>query len=450
MTVAEDLDPSGWKPTASVMAAEEAVIGSVIQSRAAAETAAEFVQAHHFFRPAHQLVFEAVTTMVGDGHDVNPVAVLAELTRTGELMRVGGAPELFRLMERSFFGSLSWCAQVVQKDHTRRALHEFGTMVKQVTGSPDFDGDQQIDHIRKQLESAAAPVVGDAPPTAGEVLFETLDLLEKPLSIADYVPPPYQDLEMLLGGFRPGHLVILGARPAMGKTLVALDMARGAAVRLRLPTLLFSLEMSRTEIMQRLIAAEASVEQNRMNTRTLNDDDWAKITKIRDRVAEAPLVIDDSPSCTVARIRARLRGMIRSHGSCRLVVIDYLGLLEVGKAENRERAIADTTRALKLLAKEFEVPIILLVQLNRMAEHRSDRKPQTSDLRESGAIENDADVVILLYREDAYDKESPRAGELDLIVSKNRHGPMATITVAFQGRYARAVDLAPSGMGMGR
>lgn len=437
----EQADSSGWAPTPAVIAAEEAVIGSIIQSRAAAETATETLRSEHFFRPSHQLVFETVAGLVESGKDVNAVAVLGELTTAGTINRVGGGVALANLMERSFHGSLGYCIKVVREDYTRRAIHEVGTMVVGLAGGADFDAEVHVDQIRKRLEDAAAPVVGDTPPTAGELLFAALEELEKPLTIKDHVPPPYTDLELLLGGFGPGHLVIIGARPATGKTLVALDIARGAAVRLQIPTLLFSLEMSEIEIMHRLIAAEATVDQNRMKHRTLTDDDWKKIAKVRDGIQAAPLVIDDSPSCTVARVRARLRGMVRTHGGCRLLVIDYLGLLEVGKAESRERAIADTTRALKRLAKEFKIPIVLLVQLNRMSEHRQDRRPQTSDLRESGAIENDADVVILLHREDAYDKESPRAGELDLIVSKNRHGPTSTVTVAFQGHYARAADM---------
>lgn len=442
MTAVDDaITVPGWSPSEAVIAAEQSVIGSVIQSRAAAETASGIVRAQDFYVPRHQLVFEATTALIEDGQDVDPRAVLKELTRRGTLTKVGAGPGLIDLMAYAGIGSLRRDAATVRDDAIRRAISELGPFIGQVTGSGDFELEHHVDMIRKRFEDAIAPIIGtDEPRMVGDLLLEVLEDLERPLTAEDMLPPPYQDLERILPGARPGQLIVIGARPSIGKSLVSLDLARAAAVRLRMPTLMFSMEMTHDEIMYRLLAAEATVNLERFNKHELTGDDWSRISKVQERIFAAPLAIDDASKCTVARIRARIRGMARKDPA-RLIIVDYLGLMETGRAETRERAIADITRDLKNAAKELKVPIVLLSQLNRQSEHRPDKKPAISDLRESGAIEQDADVIILLHREDFYDKESPRAGELDLLVLKNRNGPTGTVTVAFQGQYGRAADM---------
>lgn len=442
MTMLGDaIEVPGWAASPAVRAAEAALIGAIIRSRANAEAAGETLTAADFAEPSHSLIFGVVMDLTERGNPVDETVVLGELTKRGILAQVGGGSALLDFAERAAVGpSIGYHAQVIAGDALRRRLHSAATTVQQMTSRHDFDP-ADIDLIRKTIDSAAEMVTGDEPPLVGDLLPDVLDALESPLSTEDTVPPPYMDLEMLLmGGLRAGQMIVLGARPAMGKSLVAMDIARAAAVRLGLPTMVFSLEMSRNELMHRLIAAEASVNLDRLITHQVTDDDWNRIGKARDRIMAAPMLIDDSPKCTLARIRARLRGMQRKTPA-RLVVIDYLQLMEAPRAESRERGVSEISRGIKLLAKEFHVPIVLLAQLNRGPEQRTDKRPVPSDLRESGSIEQDADVVMLLHREDAYDKESPRAGELDVIVGKNRSGPMSTVTVAFQGRYARAVDM---------
>ena len=224
---------------------------------------------------------------------------------------------------------------------------------------------------------------------------------------------------------------------------LALDFARSATIRHGMPTVVFSLEMGRNEITMRLLSAEARVPMNIMRTGQMSDDDWTRLARRMSEVADAPLFIDDSPNMSLMEIRAKCRRLKQRH-DLKLVIIDYLQLMSSpGKVESRQQEVSAMSRSLKLLAKELEVPVIALSQLNRGPEQRQDKKPMLSDLRESGSIEQDADVVILLHREDAYERESPRAGEADLIVAKHRNGPTATVTVAFQGHYSRFVDMAP-------
>jgi replicative DNA helicase len=239
------------------------------------------------------------------------------------------------------------------------------------------------------------------------------------------------------------HMYLAGRSgiPTHNSTL-ALDLARSAAVKHGLTAAFFSLEMSRNEITMRLLSAEARVALHAMRSGTMNDDDWTRLARRMSEVSEAPLFIDDSPNMSMMEIRAKCRRLKQQH-DLRLVVIDYLQLMTSGKrVESRQVEVSEFSRSLKLLAKELGVPVVALSQLNRGPEQRTDKKPMVSDLRESGSIEQDADVVILLHREDAYEKESPRAGEADLIVAKHRNGPTATITVAFQGHYSRFVDMA--------
>jgi replicative DNA helicase len=256
------------------------------------------------------------------------------------------------------------------------------------------------------------------------------------------VPTGFADLDDLTNGLHPGQMVIVAARPALGKSTLALDFARAAAIKHDLPTIFFSLEMGRSEIAMRLLSAEASVPLQNMRKGTVDQRDWTTIAATRGRINDAPLYIDDSPNMTLVEIRAKCRRLKQRVG-LKMVVIDYLQLMTSGKrVESRQQEVSEFSRALKLLAKELQVPVVALSQLNRGPEQRADKLPALADLRESGSIEQDADVVILLHRESAYEKDNPRAGEADLIVAKHRNGPTRTVTVAFQGHFSRFADMA--------
>jgi replicative DNA helicase len=255
------------------------------------------------------------------------------------------------------------------------------------------------------------------------------------------VPTGFADLDELTNGLHPGQLIIVAARPGLGKSTLALDFARAATVKHQMPTIFFSLEMGRSEIATRLLAAESSIPMHTLRKGNMNQQDWTRLANTRGAIADAPLYIDDSPNMTLVEIRAKCRRLSQRAG-LKLVVIDYLQLMTSGKkVENRQQEVSEFSRALKLLAKELQVPVVALSQLNRNSEQRADKKPALSDLRESGSLEQDADIVILLHRETGVERDDPRAGEADLIVAKHRNGRQDTIGVAFSGMYSRFSDM---------
>jgi replicative DNA helicase len=256
------------------------------------------------------------------------------------------------------------------------------------------------------------------------------------------VPTGFSDLDKLTNGLHEGQLIVVAGRPGLGKSTLGMDFLRSATIGHQKPGVLFSLEMGKSEITMRLLSAEARIPLTRIRTGTLNDDDWTKLARRMGEVAQAPMFIDDSPNLTMMEIRAKARRLKQRH-DLKLIVVDYLQLMSSNKrVENRQQEVADMSRSLKLLAKEIQVPVVAISQLNRGPEQRTDKRPLLSDLRESGSIEQDADMVILLHRPDAFERDDPRAGEADLILAKHRNGPTNTITVAHQLHYSRFADLA--------
>lgn len=432
----------GLTPADAVIAAEQAVLGAAVSSRAAAETVTAILAPSDFWSSRHQTIAETVNDLVENGHPVSPVAVLDHLTSRGLAEASGGGVGLSQLVH-GYSTSVHYDAQIVAEDAFRRRLLAALDSAQRLAASREFSAEEHVDRIRTAIDAATAKVTGDDPPTIGDVVLQRLDDLEGGQETVDAVVLPWLDMHRYLAGLRPGQLVVIGARPGVGKSVTALDIARRAAIRDGLPVLLHSLEMTGAEVADRLISAESGVLLANLREQTLTTADWDRIAKIQDRVLTAPLIVDDDTRCTLARIRARLRGMARTDPA-KLVIVDYLGLMTAPKAESRERAVAELSRGLKLMAMEFGVAIVALHQLNRESLKRNDKRPTMADLRDSGAVEQDADIVILLHREDAHDKESPRAGELDLIVDKNRSGPTGVVTVAFQGHYARTGDMAPN------
>ncbi|MEO8749233.1 MAG: replicative DNA helicase, partial [Allobranchiibius sp.] len=250
------------------------------------------------------------------------------------------------------------------------------------------------------------------------------------------------DLDQLTNGLHGGQMIVIAARPAVGKSTLGLDIARAASIKHGMTSIVFSLEMSRSEISMRLLSAEANIQLQHMRKGSMRDEDWTKMASTMGRIADAPLFIDDSPNMSLMEIRSKCR-RLKERENLKLVVIDYLQLMSSGKrVESRQQEVSEFSRALKLLAKELMVPVIAISQLNRGPEQRTDKKPMMSDLRESGSIEQDADMVILLHRDDAFNRDSDRPGEADLIVAKHRNGPTDTIGLAFQGHYSRFTNMA--------
>ncbi|MFE6815966.1 replicative DNA helicase [Streptomyces sp. NPDC057677] len=308
--------------------------------------------------------------------------------------------------------------------------------------SEAFDADTDVATAQAALDNVVRQSADDETIQVGDVLADVLESAVTQPTAEDRIPTGFIDLDSLFcGGLAPGQMIVVGARPAMGKTTFGLGLARAAAIKHGIPTLFESLEMGRKELGMSIVSAESRVPLHHMKQGTVDDDGVQRLARRAPAVKGAPLFINDNAHLTMPVLRARVRHLVRTAG-LRLVVIDYLQLMQAPKAESRQVAVSEMSRQLKLLAKEFGIAVVVLAQLNRGPEQRTEKKPMVSDLRESGAIEQDADIVILLHRDDVYEKESPRAGEADVIVGKHRGGPTATITTAFQGHYARFIDMA--------
>jgi replicative DNA helicase len=428
------------------VAAEQSVLGGMLLSKDAIADVVEVLRGHDMYRPAHETIYEAILDLYGRGEPADPVTVAAELQKQGDLGRVGGAPYLHTLVSSvPTAANAGYYAQIVRERAVLRRLVEAGTRIVQMGYGGDGEVDDIVDRAQAEVYGVTDRRTSEDYLPLGDIMEGTLDEIEAIGSRGGEmvgVPTGFADLDALTNGLHPGQMIVLAARPAIGKSTLGLDLARAAAIRHQLTTVMFSLEMSRNEITMRLLSAEARVPLHHMRTGSMTDDDWNRIARRTGEVSSAPLFLDDSPNMTMMEIRAKCRRLKQRH-DLRLVIVDYLQLMTSGKrVESRQQEVAEFSRALKLLAKELDVPVVAISQLNRSAEQRQDKKPMLADLRESGSIEQDSDMVLLLHREDAYEKESPRAGEADFIVAKHRNGPTATITVAFQGRYSRFVDMA--------
>jgi len=428
------------------IAAEQSVIGAMLLSKDAIADVVESLREGDFYRPAHQLIYAAILDLYGRGEPADAVTVSAELTRIGELGRVGGAPYLHTLVASvPTAANAGYYARIVSERAILRRLVEAGTRIVQMGYAGDGDVDMIVDRAQAAVYDLTDQRTSEDYLSLAEIMpgtLEEIDAIASRGGVMAGVPTGFADLDTLTNGFHPGQMIIIAARPAIGKSTVGLDLARSASIRHGLTSAIFSLEMSRNEIAMRLLSAEASIALNHLRAGTMSDADWQKLARKMSAVSEAPLFIDDSPNMTMMEIRAKCRRLKQRH-DLRLVIIDYLQLMSSGKkVESRQQEVSEFSRSLKLLAKELQVPVVAISQLNRGPEMRTDKRPMMSDLRESGSLEQDADMVILLHREDAYERESPRAGEADFIVAKHRNGPTSTITVAFQGHYSRFVDMA--------
>ncbi len=427
-------------------AAEQSVLGSMLLSKDAIADVVEAVRGTDFYRPAHEAIFDVIVDLYGRGEPADPVTVSAELQKRGELGRVGGAPYLHTLSASvPIAANAGYYAEIVREKAILRRLVDAGTRIVQWGYAGEGEADEVVDRAQAEVYSVTDKRSAEDYAPLSEIMEATLDEIEA-ISNRDGqmvgVPTGFTDLDELTNGLHGGQMVIVAARPAMGKSTLALDFCRAASIHNNMASVIFSLEMTRNEITMRLLSAEGKIPLNHMRNGHMGDEDWAKLARKMGEVSSAPLFIDDSPNMTMMEIRAKARRLKQRH-DLRLIVIDYLQLMSSGKkVESRQLEVSEFSRQIKLLAKELDVPIVALSQLNRGPEQRADKRPMMSDLRESGSIEQDADVVILLHREDAYEKESTRPGEADIIVAKHRNGPTRDVVVAFQGHYSRFVDMA--------
>src|ERR671910_2305260 len=427
-------------------AAEQSVLGSMLLSKDAIADVVDVIKGVDYYRPAHEVIHDAIIDLYGRGEPADPITVADELQKRGELQRIGGAPYLHTLSANvPIAANAGYYAEIVREKAILRRLVDAGTKIVQI----GYAGEGQVDDVVDQAQAEVYKITDRRTSEDYAPLSDIMDgVLDEIEAIGNReaglygVPTGFADLDHLTNGLHAGQMIIVAARPAMGKSTLALDLCRAASIHNNLTSCFFSLEMTRSEITMRLLSAEAKVPLNAIRNGQMSDDDWTKLARKMGEVSGAPMFIDDSPNMTMMEIRAKARRLRQRH-DLRLIVIDYLQLMSSGKrVESRQQEVSEFSRNIKLLAKELEVPVVAISQLNRGPEQRNDKRPMLSDLRESGSIEQDADMVILINRPDAFERDDPRAGEADLILAKHRNGPTSTITVAHQLHYSRFSDLA--------
>ena len=427
-------------------ASERALIGAAISTTDLAVKVVDQINARDVRDPNLQNVFGMVLDLVGSGSQVSPTIVLSEMQKRRLLAGQLTGPLLMGLVEEAALPSqVGYHVKDVKARAWKQRLGEFGIRVQQAAERGERPPEEDAELLQGWLDELSDVGQDGGTVRAADLVLSVIDEIEQGTD-ADVVPTGFADLDNLMS-IRPGQLIVVGARPGAGKSVFGMDVARHVGIRLQDPVYFLTLEMTAKELMKRMIAAEArvnlhSILHHRVDKELLSEDDWHRMAQASQRIQDSAITIDDASSAGLGRLRSRLRHLKRTTG-VRIAIVDYLGILSTsGRQENRQQSIAELTRGLKQVAREVGVPIILLAQLNREVMSRQDRRPVSSDLKDSGAIEADADAVILIHRPDMYEPESPRAGEADLIVDKHRAGPQSTITVVFQGHYSRFMDMA--------
>jgi replicative DNA helicase len=429
--------------------AEESVLGAMLLSRDAIGVVSEMgLNPADFYRPANRHIFDAIRALYSSAAPADTVTVADELRRAGLLDEVGGPGALHELQNATpAISSAGHYAKIVQETALlRQLIYAAGDIAELAYSEPD-DVIKALDEAETKVFNVAEQRVTDTTRTIEELLPEVMDHLQETYDRGDTitgVPTGYTDLDELLSGLQPNALYIVGARPAMGKSSFLLGMATHVAQQSSKPVLMFSLEMGHQEMTQSILAGEGRVDRTKLRTGKLAESDWAKIGKAIGRL-EIPLFLDDNPRVTVMEIRAKARRIKARFGGIGLILIDYLQLMGgTGNSENRQLEVSEISRNLKILARELEVPIVAASQLSRGLEARADKRPMLSDLRESGSLEQDADVVMFLYRDEVYHADSPDKGSAEVIVAKHRAGPIGTKRLVFLGQYTRFDNAARS------
>lgn len=440
---------SGSRPMASDrvpphnLSAEESLLGALLLSRDAVNTISELgMQPDVFYRAAHQHVFDAIRALLAGGQPVDAVTVADELRKAGLLDDIGGMDFLLRLQNTTpVIGNVHRYAKIVNDTAALRRLIGVASEIAEIAYSEPDDVAKALDTAESKVFEVADDRVVDSVAEIRDVLRLTTDELERRYTEkvgVTGVATGFVDLDNVLLGLQPASLVIVGARPSMGKSAFALNIATHVAKNTRQPVLVFSLEMSHSEMAQRILSSEARVDTKKLRTGNLTGNEWSDVNNAVGRL-EVPLFLDDNPAVTVMEIRAKARRLKARFDNLGLIVVDYLQLMGGNtRAENRQLEVSEISRNLKVLARELNVPILALSQLSRRLEERSDKKPQLADLRESGSLEQDADVVMFIHREEVYKQDSmdpSLRGMADLIVAKHRAGELANLKLVFQGEF---------------
>jgi replicative DNA helicase len=429
--------------------AEESVLGAMMLSPGAIAAVSETLSSdgREFYRESHAKIYRAALALYVKGEPVDAITLVDELDERGELEDVGGKVRIHELAALvPATANAGHYAQIVREAATLRGLIRAGGDIARLGWERPGDATELVDQAEQILFDLSQERTRGEFTHIEELLresFERITALYESGADVTGVPSGFRDLDRITSGFQEGNLVIVAARPSMGKSGLALCMAANLAVRRQVPVALFTLEMSKSEVTQRLMCSEAKVESQRLRTGKLAADDWPRLTAACDKLAKAPIYVDDSGSITLMEIRSKARRLKAKHPDLGLILVDYLQLMTSGtNPENRVQEVSQISRSLKVLARDLGVPIIALSQLSRAVEQRHEKRPILSDLRESGSLEQDADIVIFIYRDEYYNEESDQQGLAEVIVAKHRNGPTDTVKLSFLRRYAKFADLA--------
>ncbi len=433
--------------------AEQAVLGGLMLEASAWDQVADAVTEEDFYRPDHRLIFTAIGELAGNGRPCDVVTVSEQLERIGKLEQAGGLAYLSSLArDTPTAANVRAYADIVRERSLLRQLIRAGTEIAAAVFNSN-KGETARELVDAAEQRVFAIAEAGARGRQGAVAVKTLlpqviDQIDEWHSNPDALrglPTGFADFDKMTGGLRPGDLVIVAGRPSMGKSTLAVNMAEYAAVHpsTRASVAIFSLEMPSEQVITRMLASVGGVPLANLRSGRISDDDWVRITSATNQLSEAKIFVDETPALTPTELRARARRIKREHG-LDLILVDYLQLMQVpGTKENRATEIGEISRGLKVLAKELSVPVIALSQLNRAVEQRENKKPVMSDLRESGSIEQDADMILLIYREEVYDKNTTKKGVAEIDLVKHRNGEIGTFLLTFQGQYTRFANYAP-------
>jgi len=441
----EDLNLNFNRLQPQNLEAEQAVLGAILLQPEALITVMERVREEDFYDPRHQFIFAAMIQLGEENQPIDLITMTATLQDKQQLEDIGNVTYLMKLANAvPTAANVDYYAQIIEeKSMLRRLIRTATQIVNDGYASGDEVSDLLSDAERKILEISNRRS-GTGFIAIKDVLMEVFENVEN-LSMnkggTTGIPSGFTDLDKMTAGFQRNDLIIVAARPSVGKTAFALNVAQNVGVRAKETVAIFSLEMSAAQLVQRIVCAESNVDATRMRTGNLENDDWEKLTMAIGALAEANIFIDDTPGITVADIRAKCRRLKKEHG-LGMIMIDYLQLIHGrGKAgENRQQEVSEISRTLKMIARELEVPVIALSQLSRGVEQRQDKRPMMSDLRESGSIEQDADIVAFLYRDDYYNQDSEKKNIIEIIIAKQRNGPVGTVELVFLKNFNKFVN----------
>ena len=446
-----DLETAALKVPPHSIEAEQAVLGGLMLDNNAWERVSDAVSDGDFYRHDHRLIFRAIFTLAERNSPFDVVTLSEQLDKEGHLSQVGGLGYLGELAKNTpSVANIKAYAQIIRERATLRQLIGISNDIADMAYAPQGKSAVEVlDEAERQIfQIAEARPKAGGPVGINEILVKTIDRIDELFNTNEGltgISTGFTDLDGMTSGLQPADLVIVAGRPSMGKTTFAMNLVENAVLRSDKVILVFSLEMPSDSIVMRMLSSLGRIDQTKVRSGKLDDDDWPRLTSAVNLLNERKLFIDDTAGISPSEMRARTRRLVREHGDIAMIMVDYLQLMQIGGSggENRTNEISEISRSLKALAKEFNCPVIALSQLNRSLEQRPNKRPVNSDLRESGAIEQDADIIMFVYRDEVYHPETEYKGVAEIIIGKQRNGPIGTCRLAFIGKYTRFDNLAP-------